>query len=198
MSFSTGQKIPTVLLMVDVPNLDMVLTKVLGTKPTRDNRPKYDVLKRFFEDKFDNAQVLATAFMNAREENYSSKLGWHDAFLKPQGWNTFLKPQYGDGNDPDEDIDEAMISYIQEIRANPALDVQSVIIVSHDAKRFTSVLEELARQGVKATYAVFSEYLSPKPAEVIDVVDLRDIPDISHTKLVDKRFTSLPREGMWV
>lgn len=199
MSFTASQRVRTVLLIADVPNLDMVLAKALGgDRPTRENRPRYDVLKQFVEERYDNCQVLATAFMNAREENYSSKLGWHESFLKPQGWNTFIKPQFGDGSDPDEDIDEAMIAHIQDIRANPAMDLVGVLVVSHDAKRFSGILGDLAREGVQATYVVFTEFLSPTPDSNIEIVDLRDIPDISPIKIADRRFSSLPREGMWV
>lgn len=194
MSTIDAKKIPTVLIEVDVHNLDMMLTNLIGEKPTEQNRVRYDILKKYFVDMYPDAQVVASAYMNVRSDNYTSVMGWVENALKRMGWQAYVKPKLN----RDDDIDEAVVEHIKAMVNNPSIDLRDIVVVSHDTSRFSDLLESLAREGHKVTYAVFTELLSPYPDESVEIVDLRDIPQISHTEIPDKRFEKIPAAGMWM
>ncbi len=194
MSTIDAKKVPTVLIEVDVHNLDMMLTNLINEKPTDRTRVRYDVLKKYVVDMYPDAQVVASAYMNVREDNYTSVMGWVENALKRMGWNTFVKPKI----DRDDDIDEVMVDHIEGMTQNHSIDLVDIVVVSHDTARFSPLLERLANQGHKVTYVVFTELLSPTPSANVEIVDIRDIPDISHNPIPDKRFEKIPACGMWV
>jgi len=137
---------------------------------------------------------VASAYMNVRPDNYTSVMGWVENALKKMGWQTYVKPKLH----RDDDIDEVMVDHIEEMVSNHSIDLKDIVVVSHDTARFSPLLEQLAGQGYKVTYAVFSELLSPTPSASVEIVDIRDIHDISHNPIPDKRFEKLPAGGMWM
>lgn len=194
MTLNPSRKIEEILIVVDVPNMNWMLRDVVGTdKPSNDQLIQYEILKKYFEALYSSATVTATAFVNARENNWSSMLGWAKG-LKDSGWNVFVKPKL-----EKTDIDEAIVEHIQMHCDNPALDLKTVVVVSHDTKRFSSLLESIAGTGVRAMYVAFTELLSPKPGLGVEVLDIRDIPNITATPLPDElRYEKLPLEGRYI
>ncbi|MBA3678988.1 hypothetical protein H0W80_02220 [Candidatus Saccharibacteria bacterium] len=193
MSFSS-RKDPKVILAVDVPNLDMITMRVTGERPIPANRPKYDVLKEFFEKRYPNADMLAAAFSNIRPDNYASVLGWAENFLRPAGYGVLLKPK----RNTDDDIDEDIINWIDGLVNNPAFEIKNVVVVSHDSARFDGYFEKLQEQHIATTYAAFSEHLSCNPGLNTEIVDLRDIPGMPVDLWPDRRFEKIPDSGLWV
>lgn len=196
MSILDGRKVPTVLLICDVPNLDMLVKKLMrGERPTYETRPDFGVLKQYFEDLYPEAQIVANAYVNTREDNLAAILSWAEGPLKAAFWNCYIKPKLND----DDDIDEKMVNDIFSMCSNDILDIQKVVVVSHDTSRFNEVLQDIAKvRKIKTAYCVFTEHLSPRPNESVEIIDLRDIRNISKTPWPDRRFSKIPAEGMWV
>jgi len=194
MSSFSSRKDPKVILAVDVPNLDMILKKVIGERPIPSNRPKYDVLKEFFENRYPEAGMLAAAFSNIREDNYAPVLSWAKNFLKPAGYEVLLKPK----REVDSDIDEDIIDWLSRLVNNPAFEIKNVVVVSHDSARFDSYFEKLQKNHIKTTYAAFSEHLSYDSSLDTEIVDLRGIPGMPVDQWPERRFAMIPDSGLWV
>jgi len=177
------------LLAVDAPNLDMMVAAVFDRRPTARERPDYAALLRWFRDRDGADESEASVFLNVRDESAERVAPWV-LWLTQTGFRVFAKPKIGDS-----DIDDDLVDYVDR----PADEVSEVVFVSHDARAFQSVAEDLVKDGVHVTVVAFAEYaggMVRSPA--LEFVDLADIPALFPTPLPPRiTLRNLPPEGRW-
>lgn len=176
------------VLVWDAPNIDMTLTQLLGRRPGSGDRPEMRALGRWLVDRANGAPVDACVFVNVPAVVPAGLQGWI-SFLTSAGFRVFAKPKH-DGSDVDDD----MVSYIEESLP----DADAFVVVSNDARCFTDVLTAVAGKGKRVTVLGFAELAGEMAySEVIEFVDLEDIPGLLHVELQRIRLDTLPEAGGW-
>ena len=189
-----------VLLVWDAPNLDMGLGAILGGRPTAAYRPRFDALGRWLlartsELSVGSSQLLepeATVFTNIAAGSADVVRPWVEA-LRNVGFAVFAKPKI----DEDSDVDADMLAHIDLRSRNNGL--AGIMVASADGQAFREPLERVAATGVPVQVLGFREHASWAVAsEILDFVDLEDIPGVFREPLPRVSLDSLPDEGAWL
>jgi len=177
------------LLAVDAPNLDMVVATLFDRRPTSRERPDYAALLRWFRSRDGTGDAEAAVFLNVKDDSADRVAPWV-LWLTQTGFRVFVKPKIGDS-----DIDEDLTDYI----LRPAAEVSEVVLVSHDARAFLDVAEDLAEDGVRVTVVAFAEYAGAMVrSRDLHFVDLADIPALFQVPLPPRiTLRNLPPQGRW-
>jgi len=181
------------LLAVDAPNLDMTVSNVFGRRATARERPDYDALLRWFRGRQNDDgddRNEAAVFLNVRIDSAEKVAPWV-LWLTQTGYRVFCKPKIADS-----DVDDDIVEYLV---AQPANELADVVLVSHDARAFLPVAEELGRGGAPVTVLGFAEYAGAfLRSDQVAFVDLSEVPDL-FTVPLPARVTlfNLPIEGRW-
>lgn len=193
-----------VLLVWDAPNLDMGLGSILGGRPTAAHRPRFDALGRWLlaqtadlsaareaDGDLRSLEPEATVFTNIAPGSADVVRPWVEA-LRNVGFAVFAKPKI----DEDSDVDSDMLEHI-ELRRSEGL--AGVMVASADGQAFREPLEELAAAGVAVQVLGFREHASwAVTSEILDFVDLEDIPGVFREPLPRVSLETLPDEGAWL
>jgi uncharacterized protein len=189
-----------VLLVWDAPNLDMGLGAILGGRPTAAYRPRFDALGRWLLARTAELSVgsagrvepEATVFTNIAAGTADVVRPWVEA-LRNVGYAVFAKPKI----DEDSDVDNDMLAHIQLRRRGAGL--AGVIVASADGQAFREPLEQIAASGVPVQVLGFREHASwAVTSDILDFVDLEDIPGVFREPLPRVSLDSLPEEGAWL
>lgn len=174
------------MLVWDAPNVDMELARIIGARPSRDQRPEAGALGQWLLATT-SGEVSATVFLNVTsDEDLESKRGWMH-FLMDSGFDVFPKPKYTEA----DDVDEAMVDAINKRRSTLA----RLVLMSHDRERFAPLAEELVAEGVEVTPLVLRDLNRwPDGCTPIHLYDLPGVVKEKAPRLLD--FDSLPREGV--
>lgn len=191
---------PRVLLVWDAPNLDMGLGAILGGRPTSAHRPRFDALGRWLLERTDRivadtgerAEAEATVFTNIATGSADVVRPWVEA-LRNVGFAVFAKPKI----DEDSDVDSDMLDHIALREDTTGL--AGVVVASADGQAFREPLEQLAETGIPVQVIGFREHASWAVAsELLDFVDLEDIPGVFREPLPRVSLDALPDEGAWL
>ncbi|NLU83711.1 NYN domain-containing protein [Rhodococcus sp. HNM0569] len=187
------------LLVWDAPNLDMGLGAILGGRPTAAYRPRFDALGRWLLGRtaeigtatLTDLEPEATVFTNIAPGSADVVRPWVEA-LRNVGFAVFAKPKV----DEDSDVDSDMLAHI-ELRRREGL--AGVMVASADGQAFREPLEEIAATGIPVQVLGFREHASwAVTSDVIDFVDLEDIPGVFREPLPRIGLDTLPDEGAWL
>jgi len=196
-----------VLLVWDAPNLDMGLGSIIGGRPTAAHRPRFDALGRWLlartadlsrtnpADGPDAEPTVlepeATVFTNIAPGSADVVRPWVEA-LRNVGFAVFAKPKI----DEDSDVDSDMLAHIA-LRRREGL--AAALVASADGQAFRQPLEEIARDGIPVQVLGFREHASwALASEVLEFVDLEDIPGVFREPLPRIGLDSLPEQGAWL
>ncbi|EOM76333.1 NYN domain-containing protein [Rhodococcus rhodnii] len=188
-----------VLLVWDAPNLDMGLGAILGGRPTAAYRPRFDALGRWLlsrtaEISAATGEALepeATVFTNIASGSADVVRPWVEA-LRNVGFAVFAKPKI----DEDSDVDSDMLDHIAQRRVD---GLAAVMVASADGQAFREPIEELAETGLPVQVLGFREHASwAVSSDLIDFVDLEDIPGVFREPLPRISLDNLPDEGAWL
>lgn len=188
-----------VLLVWDAPNLDMGLGAILGGRPTAAYRPRFDALGRWLlsrtaEISATSGRALepeATVFTNIAPGSADVVRPWVEA-LRNVGFAVFAKPKI----DEDSDVDSDMLDHIA-LRQSEGL--AGVMVASADGQAFREPLEDIAATGIAVQVLGFREHASwAVSSELLDFVDLEDIPGVFREPLPRISLDTLPDEGAWL
>ncbi|WP_460863491.1 NYN domain-containing protein [Rhodococcus aerolatus] len=191
---------PRVLLVWDAPNLDMGLGSILGGRPTSVHRPRFDALGRWLLTRTDaleeatgvSLEPEATVFTNVAKGGAEQVRPWVEA-LRNVGFAVFAKPKIDEASDVDDD----MLDHIELRAGTPGL--ASVIVASADGQAFREPLEELAVAGIPVQVIGFREHATwALTSDVLDFVDLEDIPGVFREPLPRIHLDNLPDSGAWL
>jgi len=193
-----------VLLVWDAPNLDMGLGAILGGRPTAAYRPRFDALGRWLlartaelsakggGHRHRRLEPEATVFTNIAPGSADVVRPWVEA-LRNVGYAVFAKPKIDD----DSDVDDDMLRHI-DLRSRGA-GLAGLVVASADGQAFREPLEAVAAAGVPVQVVGFREHASWAVAsELLDFVDLEDIPGVFREPLPRVSLDSLPVEGSWL
>jgi uncharacterized protein len=191
-----------VLLVWDAPNLDMGLGAILGGRPTAAHRPRFDALGRWLLARTAELSVRAgagariepeaTVFTNIAPGSADVVRPWVEA-LRNVGYAVFAKPKIDD----DSDVDADMLRHIDLRAAGGGL--AGLMVASADGQAFREPLEAVADTGVPVQVLGFREHASwALASELLDFVDLEDIPGVFREPLPRVSLDSLPVEGSWL
>lgn len=192
-----------VLLVWDAPNLDMGLGAILGGRPTAAYRPRFDALGRWLLSrtaelsakgggKGRRIEPEATVFTNIAPGSADVVRPWVEA-LRNVGYAVFAKPKVDD----DSDVDDDMLRHI-DLRSRGA-GLAGLVVASADGQAFREPLEAVAATGVPVQVVGFREHASWAVAsELLEFVDLEDIPGVFREPLPRVSLDSLPAEGSWL
>ena len=200
---SVGPAAHRVLLVWDVPNLDMGLGSILGRRPTALERPRFDALGRWLlartaevaatrqNDQQIAAEPEATVFTNIAPGSADVVRPWVDA-LRNVGFAVFAKPKL----DEDSDVDSDMLDHIAQRRAD---GLAALVVASADGQAFRQPLEEISRDGVPVQVLGFREHASwALASDTLEFVDLEDITGVFREPLPRIGLDSLPEKGAWL
>lgn len=191
---------PTLLLVWDAPNIDMGLGAILGSRPTAAHRPRFDAIGRWLvertmdlaDDVGTHIEPEATVFTNIAPGSAEIVRPWVEA-LRNVGFAVFAKPKIGD----DSDVDPDMLAHIRRRRDEGILE--GVVVASADGQNFQHTLEELERAQIPTTVIGFREHAAwAVNSEIIEFVDLEDIPGVFREPLPRVDLETLPDEGAWL
>ena len=191
---------PTLLLVWDAPNIDMGLGAILGSRPTAAHRPRFDAIGRWLvertmdlaDDVGTHIEPEATVFTNIAPGSAEIVRPWVAA-LRNVGFAVFAKPKIGD----DSDVDPDMLAHIRRRRDEGILE--GVVVASADGQNFQDTLEELERAQIPTTVIGFREHAAwAVNSEIIEFVDLEDIPGVFREPLPRVDLETLPDEGAWL
>ena len=192
-----GSRAPLDLLIWDAPNIDMTLSTVIGARPTAASRPRFDAIAAWFVDGAgdpeapDAPEVEACVFANIPPV-VGSLQRWVEA-LRGFGFAVFARPK----NQPDDDIDQAMLDHIDVRRHSHRL--RRLVVFSGDGRNFAEPLEELARAGVQVVVVAFSEVAGYAiGSDLIEFIDIEDVPGAFAAPLDRVRLDALPPDGAWL
>lgn len=180
------------LLVWDAPNMDMTLGTVVNAKPTAEQRPRFDAIGRWLVDQAaDRSEVEATVFTNIATGSAAFVRPWIEA-VRSAGYAVFAKPKHDDS-----DVDQEMLDLIAERHRQDWLG--HVVVASADGRNFREPLEALVADGVRVTVLSFAEQAGFATAsELIDFIDLEDVPHAFSSPLGRLRLDALPPEGIWL
>ncbi len=189
-----------VLLVWDAPNLDMGLGAILGGRPTTAHRPRFDALGRWLlartadlsAELAGEVEPEATVFTNIVPGSAEVVRPWVEA-LRNVGFAVFAKPKLAE----DTDVDSDMLDHI-ELRRH-TVGLAGLIVASADGQAFREPLEDVAADGVPVTVLGFREHASwAVTSEVVEFLDLEDIPGVFREPLPRINLDSLPDDGAWL
>nr|WP_188586120.1 NYN domain-containing protein [Gordonia jinhuaensis] len=196
-----------VLLIWDAPNLDMGLGAILGGRPTSAYRPRFDALGRWLlartadiseswtppdHDPEQTIEPEATVFTNIASGSADVVRPWVEA-LRNVGFAVFAKPKTSD----DSDVDADMLDHI-ELRRH-TVGLAGLIVASADGQAFREPLEEVAADGTPVQVIGFREHAAwALSSDLLDFVDLEEIPGVFREPLPRISLDSLPDEGAWL
>jgi uncharacterized protein len=189
------------LLIWDAPNIDMTLSTVIGARPTAASRPRFDAIAAWFVEGAggvgggagapDAPDVEACVFANIPPV-VGSMRGWVEA-LRGFGYSVFARPK----SQPDDDIDQSMLDHI-DVRAH-SHRLRRLVVFSGDGRNFAEPLEELARAGTQVVVVAFSEVAGYAiGSELIEFIDIEDVPGAFAVPLDRVRLDALPPGGAWL
>jgi uncharacterized protein len=188
----TGARPELDLLVWDAPNIDMTLANVIGARPSPASRPRFDAIARWFVEGAGDREVEGSVFTNIPPGASTGMRGWIEA-LRSFGYAVFAKPKIH----ADDDVDLSMLQHITDRDATHQL--VRLVVASGDGRNFTEPLEALARDGVEVVVLSFSEVAGyAMESEVLQFVDLEDVPGAFTTPLDRVRLDALPPEGAWL
>lgn len=169
-------------------------------RPSAENRPRFDALGRWLLERTaaysaDHADCLvepeATVFTNIAPGSAEVVRPWVEA-LRNVGFAVFAKPKI----DEDSDVDVDMLAHI-ELRSTEGL--AGVLVASADGQAFREPLEIIAGDGVPVGVLGFREHASwALTSDILEFVDLEDIPGVFPRALPQVGLDSLPDEGAWL
>ncbi|CCQ13778.1 putative uncharacterized protein [Rhodococcus sp. AW25M09] len=189
-----------VLLVWDAPNLDMGLGAILGGRPTAAYRPRFDALGRWLLSRTAELSTSGTAtlepeatvFTNIAPGSADVVRPWVEA-LRNVGFAVFAKPKV----DEDSDVDEDMLDHIDFRNRDGGL--AGVMVASADGQAFKGPLEAIAATGVPVQVLGFREHASwAVTSDILEFLDLEDIPGVFREPLPRVSLDSLPDEGAWL
>ena len=158
-----------VYLLVDGENIDRTLGQILGKKPQPDQRPRWDRIKKFIENKFD-ANCRALFFLNATDTLPGSFI----QALKVAG---FIPIPLSGPSDV-KIVDEGIIRTLEAIKKQPVAQREGdrppgIILISHDAD-FVSPLIDVSDRPTAVI--CFTEYLSNGYSEIpgLQIYDIEE------------------------
>ncbi|PPK98479.1 uncharacterized protein CLV92_101174 [Kineococcus xinjiangensis] len=179
------------LLVWDAPNIDMTLSTILGSRPSPASRPRFDAIARWFLSGAGDREVEGCVFTNVQPSSAVTMRGWIEA-LRNFGYAVFARPKL----QADDDVDADMLQHIATRQETHRL--RRLVVASGDGRNFHQPLEALARAGVHCTVLSFSEVAGyAQESELIEFVDLEDVPGAFQMPLGRTRLTSLPPGGGW-
>jgi uncharacterized protein len=190
------------LLIWDAPNIDMTLSTVIGARPTAASRPRFDAIAAWFVEGAgggaaegdlapDVPEVEACVFANIPPV-VGSLQRWVEA-LRSFGFAVFARPK----QQPDDDIDQAMLDHIEVRRHSHRL--RRLVVFSGDGRNFAEPLEELARAGTRVTVVAFSEVAGYAiGSDLLEFIDIEDVPGAFAVPLDRVRLDALPPDGAWL
>ena len=190
------------LLIWDAPNIDMTLSTVIGARPTAASRPRFDAIAAWFvegaggvgpggDTAIDAPEVEACVFANIPPV-VGSLQRWVEA-LRSFGFAVFARPK----QQPDDDIDQAMLDHIEARRHSHRL--RRLDVFSGDGRNFAEPLEELARSGTQVTVVAFSEVAGYAiGSDLLEFIDIEDVPGAFAVPLDRVRLDALPPDGAWL
>ncbi|MEZ2122587.1 MULTISPECIES: NYN domain-containing protein [unclassified Corynebacterium] len=189
----------TLLLVWDAPNLDMGLGAILGGRPTAVYRPRFDAIGRWLlgrasmrsEELGFHLEPEATVFTNVAPGGADVVRPWVEA-LRNVGFAVFAKPK----TDDDSDVDPDMLAHIRRRHEEGVL--HGLVVASADGQNFRETLEELADE-MPVTVIGFHEHASwAVSSEMIEFIDLEEIPGVFREPLPRISLDSLPEGGAWL
>lgn len=188
-----------VLLVWDAPNLDMGLGAILGGRPTAAYRPRFDALGRWLLGRTAELSVCgshleaeATVFTNIAPGTADVVRPWVEA-LRNVGYAVFAKPKIDD----DSDVDDDMLAHI-ELRGRDR-GLAAIMVASADGQAFREPLERMATGGTPVQVLGFREHASwAVTSDILEFIDLEDIPGVFREPLPRVSLDSLPQEGAWL
>jgi uncharacterized protein len=185
------------LLIWDAPNIDMTLSTVIGARPTAETRPRFDAIAAWFVDGAgdpqapDAPEVEACVFANIPPV-VGSLQRWVEA-LRGFGYSVFARPK----SQPDDDIDQDMLDHIA-VRSH-SHRLRRLVVFSGDGRNFAEPLEALARSGTQVVVVAFSEVAGYAiGSDVLDFIDIEDVPGAFAAPLDRVRLDALPPDGAWL
>lgn len=179
-------------LIWDAPNMDMGLGAILGGRPTAAYRPRFDAIGRWvvLRAMEIGAEPQASVFTNVTPGGADVIRPWVEA-IRNVGFSVFAKPK----TDDDSDVDPDMIEYILDNRD----ELTGLVVASADGQNFQPLLEELAGEGIPVTVLGFHEHVSwAIGSDLLEFVDLEDIPGVFRDPLPRISLDALPPEGAWL
>jgi uncharacterized protein len=186
------------LLVWDAPNIDMTLANVIGTRPTAASRPRFDAIAAWFVDGAGDPtsagapEVEACVFANVPPQHAASLQRWVEA-LRSFGYAVFARPK----TQPDDDIDQSMLDHIS-VRTH-SHSLRRLVVFSGDGRNFAEPLEDLARNGTEVVVVAFSEVAGYAiSSELIQFIDIEDVPGAFAAPLDRVRLDALPPDGAWL
>jgi uncharacterized protein len=186
------------LLVWDAPNIDMTLANVIGARPTAASRPRFDAIAAWFVDGAEapgapqQPEVEAAVFANVPPQHATSLQRWVEA-LRSFGYAVFARPKL----QPDDDIDQSMLDHIS-VRAH-SHELRRLVVFSGDGRNFAEPLEDLARSGTEVVVVAFSEVAGYAiSSELLQFVDIEDVPGAFAAPLDRVRLDALPVDGAWL
>ena len=188
------------LLVWDAPNLDMGLGAILGGRPSKDHRPRFDAVGRWLigqatelaAETHERIEPEATVFTNVSASSADAVRPWVEA-LRNVGFAVFAKPK----TDEDSDVDKDMLAHIERRQAEGVL--RGVAVASADGQNFLEPIEELVAQGIPVTVLGFHEHASwAVNSPLVTFVDLEDIPGVFREPLPRVSLDHLPEGGAWL
>ena len=134
----------------------------------------------------------ATVFTNIAPGSADIVRPWVEA-LRNVGFAVFAKPKIGD----DSDVDPDMLDHIRRRRDEGILE--GVVVASADGQNFQDMLEELENSRIPTTVIGFREHAAwAVNSDIIEFVDLEDIPGVFREPLPRIDLENLPDEGAWL
>ena len=180
------------LLVWDAPNIDMTLANVIGARPSAASRPRFDAVARWLLQAAGDREVEGCVFANVPPGAASTMRGWVEA-IRSFGYAVFARPKLAAGDDVDDD----MLRHIEERRATHRL--RRLVVASGDGRNFGEPLEAYARDGVQVTVLSFVEVAGyAQDTDLIEFVDLEDVPGAFTQPLPRVRLDNLPAGGAWL
>lgn len=188
-----------VLLVWDAPNLDVGLGSLLGGRPTAAHRPRFDALGRWLLQRTaalsdatgEALEPEAAVFTNVVPGNAEVVRPWVEA-LRNVGFAVFAKPKISE----DSDVDPDMLEHI-ELRHREGLG--ELFVASADGQAFREPLENLVAEGIPVSVIGFQEHAAwAVSSDILEFVDLEDIPGVFREPLPRISLENLPDEGAWL
>lgn len=189
---------PLDLLIWDAPNIDMTLSTVIGARPTKDSRPRFDAIAAWFVAGAETAggseplpEVEACVFANIPPQPGTLR-GFVEA-LRGFGYAVFARPKL----QPNDDIDQDMLDHIA-VREH-SHQLRRLIVFSGDGRNFAEPLEQLARRGTQVVVVAFSEVAGYAiSSDLLEFIDIEDVPGAFVEPLDRVRLDALPADGAWL
>jgi uncharacterized protein len=187
-----ADKLPLDLLVWDAPNVDMTLSNVIGARPSPASRPRFDAVARWLVSAAGDRDVEGAVFANVPPGAATGMRGWIEA-LRSFGYAVFAKPKLH----PEDDVDLDMVRHIVDRSRSHRL--VRLVVASGDGRNFLAPLEDLARNGTHVTVLSFSEVAGyALESDLLEFVDLEDVPGAFTSPLDRVRLDALPPEGAWL